>query len=70
MCIKAELVPQTEEIVYQKISFWGSVITRKVKISDLEQTTLYELLGEKDISERGVRGLINKEVVFKIKDSK
>lgn len=70
MCIKAELVPQTEEIVYQKISFWGSVITRKVKIADLEQTTLHEFLGEKNISERGVRGLINKEVVFKIKDSK
>ena len=41
-----------------------------MRISDLELTTLELLVGERDISERGVRGLVNKEVAFKIRDSK
>jgi hypothetical protein len=56
--------------VYQKISVWGTIVTKKVKIADLIHTTMDELVGEKDISERGVRGLINREVVFKIRGSK
>ncbi len=67
MVIKAELLANTEEIVYQKITVWGSISTRKAKIQDLEATTLDELFGEADYQERSVRGLLNKEVAFRVK---
>lgn len=67
--VKAELLPHTEELAYQKISAWGSLTTRKVKIADLELTRMEELTPDTDFSERGTRGLLNKEVAFKVRGS-
>jgi hypothetical protein len=35
ICTKVELIPQTEELVYQKVNIFGQIITKKVKIADL-----------------------------------
>ncbi len=37
LVIKAELSPQTEEIVYQKVCLLGTIVTSRVKIIDLER---------------------------------
>jgi hypothetical protein len=34
--LKLELLPSTEEIIYQKINFFGGVSTYRAKITDLE----------------------------------
>ena len=40
-----------------------------MKVDDLEHTRMDELCDESDVAERGVRGLANKEVVFRISGS-
>ena len=64
-----ELLPHTEEIVYQKVSIFGGIITNKVRINDLELVSLDDLYKDNDPSERSVRGLANKEVVFKVRET-
>lgn len=70
LVVRAELSPQTEEIVYQKISAFGTINTFRVKISDLEAATLLEIYGENNPSEKSVRGLFNRDVAFRIKSTK
>ena len=70
LVVRAELSPQTEEILYQKISAFGTINTFRVKISDLEATTLLEIYGENNPSEKSVRGLFNRDVAFRIKSTK
>jgi hypothetical protein len=41
-----------------------------VKISQLEYTPFSELFGENSLNEKSVRGLYNREVAFRIKDTK
>lgn len=36
LVIKTEFLPNTEEIVYQKITIWGRIHTKKVRVQDLE----------------------------------
>lgn len=68
--LKLELLPNTEELVYQKITFFGTISTKKVKISDLELVNYDELTGEKNPSERALRGYLNQNVAFKVKGTK
>ena len=70
MVVRAELSPQTEEIVYQKINAFGRIDIFRVKISDLEATTLLEIYGENNPSEKSIRGLLNRDVAFRIKSTK
>ena len=67
--IRAELSPQTEEFVYQKIGLFGNIKTYRVRISDLEATNLSDLYGEDNSSEKSVRGLANRDVAFRIKST-
>lgn len=69
LVIKAELNPSTEEVVYQKISVLGTITTNTVKIQDLELATFEELFDDTNPHERSVRGLLNKQVAFKIRGS-
>jgi hypothetical protein len=69
LVIKAELNPSTEEVVYQKISLFGTITTNKVKIQDLQLTTFEELFDDINPHERSTRGLFNKQVAFKIRGS-
>lgn len=48
---------------------WGSIATKKVKIGDLELTSVETLIPNGEVSERGVRGLINREIVYQVKGS-
>lgn len=45
LVIKAELSPETEEIVYQKVTLFGYLKTSRVSISNLEHLTLYDIYG-------------------------
>jgi hypothetical protein len=69
LVFRAELLPETEEVAYQKVTAWGSIATRRVKIGDLELASLEQMLSDGDHSERGVRGLLNRQVAFKVKGS-
>jgi hypothetical protein len=42
-------------------------VTKKARISDLEHFDLNEKLGERDYSERALRGILNRDVTFRIK---
>ena len=42
--IKFELIPETEELIYQKLgAFNGNLVTKRVKISDLEYVAFDDL---------------------------
>lgn len=45
LVIKLELIPNTEEIVYQTTNIFGNLATKRAKISDLEATDFDELFG-------------------------
>ena len=70
LVLKMELLPHTEELVYQKVTIWGKISTRKAKISELELVSLEDVFGEGNHSEKAVRGLINRDVIFRIKGTK
>jgi hypothetical protein len=40
-----ELIPNTEEVIYQTTSLLGFITTKRVKISDLVATDFDELFG-------------------------
>jgi len=45
LVIKLELLPNTEEIVYQTINVFGYISTSRVKIGELERTTMQDQYG-------------------------
>jgi hypothetical protein len=67
LVIKMELLPHTEEILIQNINAFGYISTRKVKIDDLEHTTIADQYGEDSLREKSARGLVNRDVVFRNK---
>ncbi len=67
--LKAELLPNTEEVVYQKLNYLGGLDTRTAKISELESLTFDDLFGENNHSEKSVRGLLNREVAFRVRST-
>lgn len=67
LVLKMELVPETEEVLIQKVHPFGSVYTTRVKISDLEHVPKKEI--ESHIFYRFSRSAIESQLLFRIKST-
>ena len=67
MVVKMELVPETEEVLVQRIHPLGSVYSSKAKIADLEHVRKEEL--QKMYFYRSSRSVVDSEMVFRIKST-
>lgn len=61
------MVPETEEVLIQKIHPFGSITTSRVKISDLEHVNKEEI--RKTLFYRFSRSTVDSDMVFRIKSS-
>ena len=67
MAIKMELVPETEEVLIQKVQPFGTISTDRVKIADLEHVSKAEI--EKTLFYRFSRSQVDSHMAFRVKTS-
>jgi hypothetical protein len=60
-----DLMPQTEELLFQKINKIGQVKTSKVRVNDIELCNDVPDL----IFDRALRSVISKHMVFRVKST-
>jgi hypothetical protein len=70
--VKMELLPETEEIVFQKVTRTGGIKTSRVSVSDIEavnpevEPTKYQ----RDlVFERSIRSAIDIDMIFRVKST-
>ena len=68
--IKMELVPETEEVLIQKVGAFGCVETRRAKVEDLEFCEKDEVEKEHMGFYRFTRSLVDGQMFFRIKSTR
>ena len=68
--IKMELIPETEEIVYQKVGPFGFIETRRAKIDDLEYYDKENIIKDSYISYAFLRSILDRNMFFRLKSTK